>query len=58
MASRLRINDRCHWHGWLPRNQSLAVMRTSHVFVITSLKDLFHLACPWSAWITAALPIS
>jgi glycosyltransferase involved in cell wall biosynthesis len=40
MASRLKIDDRCHWHGWLPRNQSLAVMRTSHVFVITSLKDL------------------
>jgi glycosyltransferase involved in cell wall biosynthesis len=40
MASRLNIDDRCHWHGWLPRSQSLAVMRTSHVFVITSLKDL------------------
>jgi glycosyltransferase involved in cell wall biosynthesis len=40
LASRLRINDRCHWHGWLARDQSLAVMKDSHVFVITSLKDL------------------
>lgn len=40
LASRLKIDDRCHWHGWLPRDQSLTVMRDSHVFVITSLKDL------------------
>ena len=40
LASRLRIDDHCHWHGWLPRDQSMAVMRNSHVFVITSLKDL------------------
>ncbi len=40
LASRLRIDDRCHWHGWLPRDQSMAVMRDSHVFAITSLKDL------------------
>jgi glycosyltransferase involved in cell wall biosynthesis len=40
LASRLKIDDRCHWHGWLPRDQSLAVMRDSHVFAITSLKDL------------------
>jgi glycosyltransferase involved in cell wall biosynthesis len=40
LAVRLKINDRCHWHGWLSREKSLAVMRDSHVFVITSLKDL------------------
>jgi glycosyltransferase involved in cell wall biosynthesis len=40
LASRLRISDRCHWHGWLARDQSLEVMRDSHVFSITSLKDL------------------
>ena len=40
MASRLNIERRCHWHGWLPREQSLTVMKQSHVFVITSLKDL------------------
>ncbi len=40
MASRLGIDDRCNWYGWLPRDQSLAVMGRSHVFAITSLKDL------------------
>ena len=40
LASRLGIEDRCHWHGWLSRDQSLAVMRNSHVFAITSLGDL------------------
>ena len=40
MAMRLKIDDRCHWHGWLSREHSLAVMRDSHVFAITSLKDL------------------
>jgi glycosyltransferase involved in cell wall biosynthesis len=40
LASRLKIADRCHWHGWCPRDHSLAVMRDSHAFVITSLKDL------------------
>ncbi|HUV70449.1 MAG TPA: glycosyltransferase, partial [Terracidiphilus sp.] len=40
LASKLNIAQRCHWHGWLPRDQSLSVMKESHVFVITSLKDL------------------
>lgn len=40
LASRLKLEDRCHWHGWLPRDQCLEVMRESHVFTITSLKDL------------------
>ena len=40
LASRLKLEDRCRWHGWLPRDQSLAVMKESHVFTITSLKDL------------------
>ena len=40
LANRLKIDDHCQWHGWLPRDQSLAVMRDSHVFAITSLKDL------------------
>jgi glycosyltransferase involved in cell wall biosynthesis len=40
LAIQLKINDRCHWHGWLSREKSLTVMRDSHVFVITSLKDL------------------
>lgn len=40
LASRLRIESHCYWHGWLPRDRSLAVMMDSHVFSITSLKDL------------------
>lgn len=40
LARRLKIEDRCHWHGWISRDQSLAVMASSHVFAITSLKDL------------------
>jgi len=40
LASKLNIDDRCHWHGWLRRDQSVAVMKESHVFAITSLKDL------------------
>lgn len=39
-ASRLGIHEVCSWHGWIDRNRSLDVMRASHVFVITSLKDL------------------
>ncbi len=40
LAGRLRLDHRCSWHGWLPRDKSWEVMRRSHVFVITSLKDL------------------
>ncbi|MDR3413181.1 MAG: glycosyltransferase, partial [Formivibrio sp.] len=40
LACKLKIDAHCHWHGWLPRDQSLAVMKESHVFTITSLKDL------------------
>jgi glycosyltransferase involved in cell wall biosynthesis len=40
LAIRLKVDNRCRWHGWLPRSQSLAVMRDSHVLAITSLKDL------------------
>ncbi len=40
LANRLKISERCYWHGWLSREKSLDVMRDSHIFVITSLKDL------------------
>ncbi len=39
-ASRLGIAARCRWHGLLPRHEAVARMAASHVFVITSLKDL------------------
>lgn len=40
VAHRLGIKERCRWHGWISRDESLKVMKNSHVFVITSLKDL------------------
>ena len=40
LATRLDIDKHCNWHGWLTRDRALAVMSDSHVFVITSLKDL------------------
>lgn len=39
-AIKLGINNRCRWHGWIPRDEAVSVMHNSHVFVITSLKDL------------------
>jgi glycosyltransferase involved in cell wall biosynthesis len=40
LAQRRALDHRCRWHGWLPRQQALDVMRGGHVFVITSLFDL------------------
>lgn len=39
-ALKLGVNDRCIWHGWLPRREALSVVHKSHAFLITSLKDL------------------
>jgi glycosyltransferase involved in cell wall biosynthesis len=40
LAHRLGIDDRCTWTGNLSRADALETMGRSHVFVITSLKDL------------------
>lgn len=40
LSERLGLNNRCHWHGKIPRDKALEVMKASHVFVITSIKDL------------------
>ena len=40
LARKLSINTRCNWHGWLPRPKAISMMHESHVFIITSLKDL------------------
>jgi glycosyltransferase involved in cell wall biosynthesis len=40
LAQRLGIDARCTWTGNLSREDALATMGRSHVFVITSLKDL------------------
>ncbi len=39
-ARQLGINERCYFHGWLPRQEALEVMRAGHVLLITSLRDL------------------
>ncbi len=40
MATQLGIAERCSWHGWLPHSRALDEVGSSHVFAITSLKDL------------------
>jgi glycosyltransferase involved in cell wall biosynthesis len=40
LANQLKINQYCIWHGLCSREEALSVMRESHLFVITSLKDL------------------
>ena len=40
LAQRLGIDGRCTWTGHLSREDALDTMGRSHVFVITSLKDL------------------
>ena len=40
LAKRLGVGRNCHWHGQLPRELALEVMRGCHVFVITSLEEL------------------
>ena len=40
LAEKKGIVKQCIWHGWLPKDEALSVMRQGHVFVITSLADL------------------
>lgn len=40
LAIKLGINSKCNWHGWLSRDRAIAIVHDSHIFVITSLKDL------------------
>jgi glycosyltransferase involved in cell wall biosynthesis len=40
LAAQLGIADKCHFHGWIPRDKALETMATSHVMLITSLRDL------------------
>ena len=41
LASRLGLENRCHWYGWLPtRNPAVAITQSAHVLVITSLEEL------------------
>lgn len=40
LAAGLGVGPRCHFHGWVPREQALEVMQAAHAMVITSLRDL------------------
>jgi glycosyltransferase involved in cell wall biosynthesis len=40
LASRLGIESRCIWHGQVPRAEALEGLKSAHLFVTTSLKDL------------------
>ncbi len=40
LAKDLGIFDHCVWHGWIPRQNALHILKTGHLFIITSLKDL------------------
>jgi glycosyltransferase involved in cell wall biosynthesis len=39
-AKKFGIQDRCHFRGWLPRDQALEIMSMGHLLLITSLRDL------------------
>lgn len=38
LSQRLGLTD-VHWHGWISREEALSVMKSSHLFAITSLSD-------------------
>jgi len=40
LAFKLGISKKCSWHGKVIREDAIRIMHDSHVFVITSLKDL------------------
>ncbi|MCH7687474.1 MAG: glycosyltransferase family 4 protein [Planctomycetes bacterium] len=39
LATRLNIEQKCRFYGWLPRNEALDVMQSMDAFAITSLQD-------------------
>jgi len=40
LATKLGVEERCRWHGRLPRTEAVSLVHKSHVFVITSLHDM------------------
>jgi len=40
LAKKRGIAERCSFHGWLPRDEAMSVMRGGHLLLITSLRDL------------------
>ncbi|WP_415356588.1 glycosyltransferase family 4 protein [Halioglobus sp. Uisw_031] len=40
LSKTLGIGSHCTFHGWMPREDALQVMKSAHVMLITSLRDL------------------
>ncbi|MBA4373072.1 MAG: hypothetical protein C0402_09470 [Thermodesulfovibrio sp.] len=40
LAKKLAVDNKCRWHGWLPRAEAVQLVHDAHILVITSLKDL------------------
>jgi len=40
MSQQLGVAERCQFHGWLPRDDAMRIMASSHLMLITSLRDL------------------
>ena len=39
LAAKLGVDDKVIFHGFVPREESFRIMSSSHVFVITSVRD-------------------
>jgi glycosyltransferase involved in cell wall biosynthesis len=40
LARQLGVAERCHFAGWMPRDEAIHIMASSHLMLITSLRDL------------------
>lgn len=40
LAKDIGIDNSCYWYGWIEREKAIDIMRTGHVFSITSISDL------------------
>jgi glycosyltransferase involved in cell wall biosynthesis len=39
-SQKLKIDNRCFWHGWLERKDAINLMKSGHIFCITSISEL------------------
>lgn len=40
IAKKMSIDEHCIWHGWLDRQKAIEIMKSGHIFCITSISDL------------------
>jgi glycosyltransferase involved in cell wall biosynthesis len=40
LAQKIGVNEKCRWHGQMKRDDAIEIVHRSHIFIITSLKDL------------------